>query len=203
MPTGYTDKIKDGISFEEFVWQCTRNFGALITMRDESFDAPIPDRFEPSSFYSDHIAKLQDRLQEILSMTDAQLEAEAVAEYDQHCSYVYSKRKENKELSEKYEAMITKVEAWQPPSNDHVRLKEFMLEQLKESLEFDCLEPRDDYKRMTGADWKIQQVARLQSDIEYYKERQQAEIECTEGRNKWLSRLNSSIPKPDKFKVKR
>jgi hypothetical protein len=35
MPTGYTDKIKDGISFEEFVLSCARQFGACISMRDD------------------------------------------------------------------------------------------------------------------------------------------------------------------------
>ena len=34
MPTGYTDKIKDGITFKEYAMGCARAFGALITMRD-------------------------------------------------------------------------------------------------------------------------------------------------------------------------
>jgi hypothetical protein len=35
MPTGYTAAIKDGISFEKFVWDCARGMGALVMMRDE------------------------------------------------------------------------------------------------------------------------------------------------------------------------
>lgn len=35
MPTGYTSSIKDGISFENFVLKCARNFGACIAWRKE------------------------------------------------------------------------------------------------------------------------------------------------------------------------
>lgn len=40
MPTGYTDAIKDGISFNQFILSCARAFGALITMRDEPSSVP-------------------------------------------------------------------------------------------------------------------------------------------------------------------
>jgi len=35
MPTGYTNCIKDGVTFEQFVWKCARAMGALVMMRDE------------------------------------------------------------------------------------------------------------------------------------------------------------------------
>ena len=47
MPTGYTAPIKDGISFNDFMWGCARAFGALIMMRDDPPGTPIPERFEP------------------------------------------------------------------------------------------------------------------------------------------------------------
>lgn len=43
MPTGYTaDLMEKGMEFKPFVLQCARAFGALITMRDDSLDAPSP-----------------------------------------------------------------------------------------------------------------------------------------------------------------
>lgn len=50
MPTGYTANVPDGITFEQFVWQCARGMGALVMMRDEPTGAPIPERFEPSDY---------------------------------------------------------------------------------------------------------------------------------------------------------
>jgi len=50
MPTGYTLDLYDGknITFKEFVMKCAGAFGALISMKDESLDAPIPEHLEPS-----------------------------------------------------------------------------------------------------------------------------------------------------------
>ena len=59
MPTGYTLELYDGkdITFEEFVLKCARAFGALINMRDEPRDAPIPERFEPSYYHLKELIK--------------------------------------------------------------------------------------------------------------------------------------------------
>ena len=53
MPTGFTYKIKDGISFEEFIMRCTRAFSALVCMRASSIDSAIPKKFEPESYHKD------------------------------------------------------------------------------------------------------------------------------------------------------
>lgn len=52
MPTGYTAGVKDGTvtDFKAFVMQCARAFGALIDMRDDPSDVPIPKSFAPSSY---------------------------------------------------------------------------------------------------------------------------------------------------------
>ena len=45
MPTGYTAGILEGETFEQYALQCAKAFGALVMMRDEPSDAPIPDQF--------------------------------------------------------------------------------------------------------------------------------------------------------------
>ena len=55
MPTGYTAKIADGQTFEEFILSCARAFGALVEMRDEPADAPIPEEFKPSAYHTTQI----------------------------------------------------------------------------------------------------------------------------------------------------
>ena len=50
MPIGYTSKLHDGDQpFNEFIMSCARAFGALVTMRDDPNDAPIPE-FEVSEY---------------------------------------------------------------------------------------------------------------------------------------------------------
>ncbi len=53
MPTGYTQAIVDNpnLSFKSFVLQCSRAFGALVTMRDDDNNAPIPDEIKPDDYH--------------------------------------------------------------------------------------------------------------------------------------------------------
>lgn len=65
MPTGYTANIKNGITFEEFALDCARNFGALIIMRDEPKDAPIPEQFEASKHHEEATSKYLEELNQV------------------------------------------------------------------------------------------------------------------------------------------
>lgn len=55
MPTGYTAAVCDGkiTEFPAFALQCARAFGALITMRDDAMNAPIPEEIKPDTSYYD------------------------------------------------------------------------------------------------------------------------------------------------------
>jgi hypothetical protein len=118
MPTGYTDQIKDGISFEEFAWGCARAFGALIMMRDEPADAPIPE-FKPSEYAQKVIAESEARLSELQSMDEQQIAAASIAEYEREYKQVEKWNQDKSELRDKYAAMLSKVLAWNPPTPEH------------------------------------------------------------------------------------
>jgi len=52
MASGYVHKmLDDKQDFRTFAMSCARAFGALITMRDEPADAPIPDEFKPDPYH--------------------------------------------------------------------------------------------------------------------------------------------------------
>ena len=85
MPTGYTLDLYDGkdITFEEFALRCARAFGALISMRDEPIDAPIPERFEPSDYHLKELEKAKKRLKEVKKWNEETAEQEAVRAYQE------------------------------------------------------------------------------------------------------------------------
>lgn len=194
MPTGYTDSIKDGISFEQFAWNCARAFGALIMMRDEPAGAPIPE-FEPSDYSAGELKKAQARLADLKAMTPQQAELRCLAEYDAQCKQVAEWNKSKAELRRKYETMLEKVRAWNPPTPDHAGLKEFMEEQIVSSIKFDCSEfPAPELVR--GKFWLEHRIQKAQDDIAYHAKSYAEEVERTNGRNKWVRDLNASIPMP-------
>jgi 2-polyprenyl-3-methyl-5-hydroxy-6-metoxy-1,4-benzoquinol methylase len=90
--------------------------------------------------------------------------------------------------------MIEKVENWEPPTNDHIEFKSFMLEQLRESLRFDC-----GYRRavvvedISVEEWKSQQESRILHDIEYHKKNYAEEVQRAKERTAWVSDLRNSL----------
>jgi hypothetical protein len=83
MPTGYTSDLYGGKEqdFRSFALSCARAFGALITMRDDPVDTPIPERFEPSTYSDRELSRAQDRLIELSDLTEAEADREAATAF--------------------------------------------------------------------------------------------------------------------------
>lgn len=196
MPTGYTSRIADGATFNEFVMSCAREMDALVMTRDEPMDAPIPERFEPSDYHEKKLVEAQAELERLKKITideaDKQAGIEFMEEWDRH-----EKAMQNKaELRQKYESMLAQVNAWKPPSPDHEGFKRFMAEQITDSIEFDCDERyylENPPMRLSAADWLNKKVANAFKDINYHRKGRDEEILRTDGRNTWLKLLRESI----------
>lgn len=193
MPTGYTAKILDGCSFEEFVWAVARNFGALIMMRDEPSNAPIPERFEPSDYY---LKRLEEAKADALKLSSSSLE-ERQAMYSEYEKKLLSDRQiteeKNASTEAKYRAMREKVEKWEPPTHEHVGMKSFMLKQIDESIEFDIIDDKYLPTFLTFDEWLAGQMERAKRDVEYYEKEHAEEVKRTEKRNAWLKALRDSL----------
>jgi hypothetical protein len=196
MPTGYTAAIADGIEFETFVMRCSRGMGALVMMRDEPMDAPIPERFEPSDYHTRKLRELNEELAKLRTVSHEEAEAEANKDFDAEKKANSEAIERNRELRGKYETMLAKVEAWEQPTPDHDGLKKFMVDQLIESISFDCNESYYEArspKQKTGSEWLANQIAKATRDVEYHAAEHAKEVERTEIRNKWLHDLRNSI----------
>lgn len=195
MPTGYTHSIKDGISFDEFVMNCAKAFGALITMRDSPSDAEIPDEFKPTGYHIEKLAELQPKLETLKAMTVDEATKRARAEYDEKITYNNRQIEEHNELRQKYNDMLVKAKNWEPPSADHQGLKDFMIHQISGSIDADC--STEYYEKslelLTGEQWISTETQLILEDTVYHTKEHQAEVERVNGRNKWVKQLRDSL----------
>jgi hypothetical protein len=192
MPTGYTAAVCDGklTEFRDFALSCARAFGALITMRDDPMDAPIPDKIEASSYSAQRYAGAKERLAQLRTMTPEQAEVAAFKAHQEAAANAAKWNADADSENERLEAMRQKVLAWTPPTPDHVNLKDFMVEQLTIS--------KHTYRheipgRLTGQAWLSEQIATAERDIEYHGKSQREENERAAGRTAWIKALKSSI----------
>ena len=193
MATGYTHKIKDGQTFNEFVWGCARAFGALVSMREDPSDAPIPIAFSISSSHNDELSRAYAAWNELQAITLKEAERRAISSYQTARTHHVQNQKDTATLRASYVAMINQVKAWVPPSPEHVELKTFMLQQLETSLDFDG-RAAPAPNQLSGVAWLVDQTERGTWSISYHTKENQLEHERVASRNLWLSQLRASIP---------
>lgn len=192
MPTGYTADIENGISFEKFILSCARNFGALIMMRDEPNDAPIPDEFKPSDYYIEALKKSNEEFDFLSSLTDNQIKEYSESEYNKSVKDWQKREDEKLLLKNKYNEMLEKAIGWQPPTKDHEGLKEFMISQITKSIEWDCAE-YDRPEKLTPKQWINERLKNVRWQIDYQTKENEAEIKRSEGRTEWVRKLKESV----------
>lgn len=197
MPTGYTAKIADGQSFEDFVLGCARAFGACIMQRDDPMEDK-PAKQEASTYHTERLLIAKQNELEFRAMSEADR-----IDYGEQCKEeeifrINERIEKNIALADKYTSMFMKVLDWIPPSSDHVELKQFMLKQLQESKDFDC---KNDYnyrelekaKSMTPMDFYNKMMDSIAWNISYHSENAIKELERVNGRNKWIEQLYESL----------
>jgi hypothetical protein len=195
MPTGYTAKLEEkGQTFAEFVWTCARAFGALITMREDSLDAPIPEAFQPEPYAERSLREAKAELERVRKMTLKEAEKEAAASFVERKAEVEKHNVKVRAILARYKAMEAEVRAWVPPTPDHDGLRNFMLQQIKESTQYthESKVPA----RLSAAEWREQRLASAARDVAYYEKSWAEEQERTRSRNKWLNDLRCSVPVP-------
>ncbi len=197
MPTGYTSAIEDGISFRDFVLRCARGMGACIMQRDDPMDQP-PKMEVVSDYHKTELEKAEKRLTELKAMSDSDAQTKAEEDYKKEIESLEASIRKNNDLRDKYRSMLSKVEAWNPPTPDHVGFKKFMVDQITESIDFDC---NHDYyseklKKITpisAHEWRAAQIKKVLWDLDYHKNELSKEIERTADRNNWIARMYESL----------
>lgn len=195
MPTGYTHNVGDGTltEFRDFALQCARAFGALITMRDDPADAPIPDAIEASSYYSDRLKESEAQLFTLNEMGDDEVIAAAQKDNDDSMAAYRKRLAEDAATRDRYLAMLEHVRAWEPPTHDHAPMKEFMVEQLMTSIDCDCGHVPKTPRMLTPTEWLNERREDLKQGIARYREQDQAERKRAADRTAWIAALKASL----------
>lgn len=194
MPTGYTAAIADGIAFETFVMNCARAMGACIMLRDDPGGGEhIPERFEPSDYNARRLAEAREELSRVRAMTTDQVIAECDRTHAIAVGEHRRRKMERDDLRKKYEAMLDRVRAWKPPTSDHDGLKSFMVQQITESINFDCWDHDSEPKPVAPKAWKEQLEAKLVKDCSYHAGEHAKEVERAKARTDWIVALRASL----------
>lgn len=193
MPTGYTAGIEDGMEFKEFALSCAKAFGACVTMREDPQDKPIP-LFKEEPYYKERYEKAVKELAKYEKMTldeaNKLLEKEYKEEVKSNTEYSDNKRK----LHDKYVKVYKEVLRWEPPTDEHVGLRNFMMNQIKESIRFDCgnYEP-DVVIKKNAQQWLYDKIEECEKEVSYCMEKWKEETKRVADRNLWVKQLKESL----------
>ncbi len=195
MASGYTSDLKDGkqVTFPEFAMRCARAFGALVDMRDDPLDAPIPDEFRPRNYHLDAIEATKKRLAEVEKWSNTRAEKEAKKAFDEEVRSITKSCEEDKRSGQAYTTMLKQAGKWVPPTKDHEGLKHFMIDQLVESIEFDCLYTPRMPQRLSGKQFRAQLIKSLRRDIAYHTKEYNAEVRRARKKSEWVRSLKHSL----------
>lgn len=196
MPTGYTADVVNGKidTFEKFALQCARAFGATIMMRDDPMDAPIPDEFKPGDYNLKRLTETKAELNQLLEMTPVQVEAAMKEEYQAKAAHDQKYLADAIAENDRITVMEAKVEAWEPPTSNHVEMKKFMLKQLRMSRhDINWIENYQKSECLSPREWLQKNIEKAYKAIGYFAGEHEQEIERAKNRTLWVKQLRDSL----------
>lgn len=202
MPSGYTEGILSGTinDLNDFIWMCARGFGAFITQKDNIDEPPILKE-KPNPYYKNKIKQLLNEQQKYNEYTDNDWQSTYLKYIEDQLKDIDNNIKEKIESKEKYENILNQVKEWIPPNENFHKLKSFMINQIEESIDFDCDTSFWQERKNKISNLKLEQYKRnvlndinesLISNKEYYDE----EVQRVKERNQWKQQLIESIGLP-------
>lgn len=193
MPTGCTAAVADGevTTLREFTLKCAR---AFIGQRDDPPDAEIPKVQTPDvARHLEALDAARTRLHWLRSLPAVRVIAEATAALDAADAARAARRAKTRATQERYVAMLAQVATWKT-SPQLEPLRAFMLQQLCESMRYDCEEPNEpDPTRPGSATWYVEETRQAEWTINYHEKSIAEAYERAEAGTAWLTALWASL----------
>jgi len=199
MPTGYTADVADGkvTDFRTFALRCARQFGATVMQRDEPMDV-LPKLREESDYAKQGLAKAEADLARLNRMTLKEAEAVQAREHYEQARSNEEGRRDHRTKRDRYTAMLAAVRRWKAPTADHRGLKKFMIDQLEESIRFDCNDEWLEEKPLeTPEAWLEEKKRRARDSIKRDAQDVAEERMRVASANQWIQALWESLPREE------
>ena len=202
MPSGLTCKIYSGedLTLRGFVLSCARQFGPGYHA-SQNGEKELPKDKAPilkvGNYHEEKILEAEKELEKLESLRSNIEEAQKLydEQYAQNMQYNTAVSEERNVIKERYNTVLEKVEAWNIPV-EYTSLKELMLKQLKESIEWDC-SPYTPYKeeKVPIEEWIEVKIRLAKRDLDYHTKELQEEKRRVEYDNKYLKGLYEALDK--------
>lgn len=198
MPTGYTAPVMDGeiTDVKDFAAACARDFGVFIHQRDDSMSALLKYPESPDNLY--YVRALGSAKAE-LSRWQHMSEEEKYAEWSEYVKeqtlYLHKSRATSAERRARYENMLIQIHAIDVPSMLQ-NFKDFMVEQLEESIKFDCGDGKfenDYYRVQSYPEWHDHKNERVLDDVAYYEKKLAKEWDRYNERVKYIDTMAATF----------
>jgi hypothetical protein len=193
MPTAITARIYEDATFEEYLWAATRGLNYQRWAEGEDLKTY---KFKVEPFYAENIKEAQQYLEELQALTPDEIKERAAAAFtERHKSWVES-REGLEEKMAKLDAMLVKVDAWEPPSEDHVDFKGFMLRQIEETKDFDFYDSPEPQQEDAN-EWYATQLEVAAGTLQNAIGRYQEALKSVKQANVWFDALRVAVPPPE------
>jgi len=203
MPTGYTAGILDGkiTTFPQFAKLCMRAFGATIHLRDENLDAEITPR-TPSDYYYKEIENAKQLLKDAEILSNEVIIKNRKEELEKSKKYHLEAIEKAKSNTKNMNDILKDVINWQPPTIDHMGIKDFMIDQIEKTIDFDCKTKYHDeglakieleLLTLNASEIRKDMIAKAKKDFEYNTKNYNEELERCNKANQWVLDLINSI----------
>lgn len=202
MPTGYTYDVQSGkiADLHGYALACARAMSPLIHMRDMPNDAAVPYKIPVCTDYHDNnITQAEKLLIELPLLNEQECNSRAAAELAELAESIRHQEglvNQKRLHRARYEAMLSQVTAWECPK-EVSSLKAFMVQQLVDSIKWDCAEyhySETTFVQLTAKEWRERAIASAQNDLIYNTRKRNEQIESNVKAQRWLDALRASLP---------
>lgn len=195
MPTGYTAAVMDGkvTGLREFMLNLAR------AGEHDPPKTPINERkpdLAPSQYVADRVARARAEVARYEAMDPEEAIDEQRREQAERSARYAEADAERKITAARYDAMLAKVRAWDPPTEGHEWLKGFAIKQLEESKDNDARPPRREYYFLPPVppeEWIESRYLAAKEELELANERLDEDIEGRRQRLDWINALERSL----------
>ena len=130
MPTVYNKALSEGDqSFEDFMIGIARNHGLMGFMREEPFEAGLPDKIEVPQEIIEQIFDYEELIPELESRTPEQIVFEWERKKAADIKSLKAQIKNRTDIVARARAMRVSIINWEPPTEHHEMLVKIALDQ--------------------------------------------------------------------------